>query len=294
MSITLETKLISLTSDAGIKNNGSYLSDITFFCNGLLTPNPQIINVELILLHAEIPVSFYTINYSNSFFKFKLDTNPIQTLQIPVGNYNANTLITALKTLINDVNFSITISKITGKLTFQHNKTFNIYTDNNYSIGQILGFELNQTYTATGPNPFILNAPYPLNLLGIKKLNILSSELSTINYSSNKGTVSLLGSIPVDQPSFGLVIYENKTNTKYKLNNFEISKIDIQIEDETNNPINFNNINWSLLFGLIITIDLSIDINNSLIPLIPQTTDETKPKETKPNPLLNDLEFLSN
>jgi hypothetical protein len=46
--------------------------------------------------------------------------------------------------------------------------------------------------------------------------------------------------------------------------------------------------------GIISEIDSSIDINNSLIPLIPQTTDETKPKETKPNPLLNDLEFLSN
>jgi hypothetical protein len=293
MSITSETKLISLTSDAGIKNNGTYLSDITFFCNGLLVPNPQIINVELILLQAEIPVSFYTINYSNSFFKFKLDTAPIQTLQVPLGNYNANTLITALKTLINDVNFTITISKITGKLTFQHNKTFNIYTDNTYSIGQILGFELNQTYTSTGPNPFTLNAPYPLNLLGIKKLNILSSELSTINYSSNKGTVSLLGSIPVDQPSFGLVIYENKTNTKYKLNNFEISKIDIQIEDETHNPVNFNNINWCLLFGLIITIDLSIDINNNLITSIPNN-EESKQKETTNNPTLNDLEFLTN
>jgi hypothetical protein len=294
MSITSETKLISLTSDAGIKNNGTYLSDITFFCNGLLVPNPQIINVELILLHAEIPVSFYTINYSNSFFKFKLDTNPIQNLQVPVGNYNANSLITALLTLINDANFTITISKITGKLTFQHNKTFNIYTDNTYSIGQILGFELNQTYTSTGQNPFTLNTPYPLNLLGIKKLNILSSELSTINYSSNKGTVSLLGSIPVDQPSFGLVIYENKTNTKYKLNNFEISKIDIQIEDETHNPVNFNNINWCLLFGLIITMDLSIDVNNSLITSTIPNTEESKQKETTNNPALNDLEFLTN
>ena len=294
MSITSETKLISLTSDAGIKNNGTYLSDITFFCNGLLVPNPQIINVELTLLHAEIPVSFYTINYSNSFFKFKLDTSSIQTLQVPLGNYNANTLIAALQKLINDTNFTITISKITGKLTFQHNKTFNIYTDNTYSIGQILGFELNQTYTSTGSNPFILNAPYPLNLLGIKKLNILSSELSTINYSSNKGTVSLLGSIPVDQPSFGLIIYENKTNTKYKLNNFEISKIDIQIEDETHNPVNFNNINWCLLFGLIITIDLSIDINNNLITSIPVSTEESKQKGTTNNPTLNDLEFLTN
>ena len=179
-------------------------------------------------------------------------------------------------------------------MTFQHNKTFNIYTDNTYSIGQILGFELNQTYTSPGPNPFILNAPYPLNLLGIKKLNILSSELSTINYSSNKGTVSLLGSIPVDQPSFGLVIYENKTNTKYKLNNFEISKIDIQIEDETHNPVNFNNINWCLLFGLIITIDLNIDVNNNLITSIPVSTEESKQKETTNNPTLNDLEFLTN
>lgn len=286
-NIITETKLISLTSESGINSNGTYLSDIIFYCNGLLIPNPNIINVELTLLHAEIPVSFYTINYSNSFFKFKLDTAPILNLQVPVGNYNANTLISALKVLINDSNFIITISKITGKLTFQHNKSFIIYTDNDNSIGQILGFNLGSSYTSSGPNPYTLTGLHPLNLLGIKKINILSSELSTGNYMSSKGNISLLASVPVDQPSYGLCIYENKTNTKYKLNNLEISKIDIQMQDENNNYINFNNINWSLLFGLIITSNISVQNEKQII--------NKKPIEKIiNNPDLTDLEFLTN
>ena len=54
---------------------------------------------------------------------------------IPVGNYNANSLLTILNTLINDSNFIITISKITGKITFTYNNNFIIYTNNDFSIG---------------------------------------------------------------------------------------------------------------------------------------------------------------
>ena len=43
---------------------------------------------------------------------------------------------------MNDINFTITISKITGKITFTCNNNFQIYTNNDYSKGNILGFEL--------------------------------------------------------------------------------------------------------------------------------------------------------
>ena len=144
-------------------------------------------------------------------FKIKLGNNIHQIFTIPVGNYNANSLIIALNTLINDSNFSITINKINGKITFTYNNNFTIYTNNDYSIGSILGFDLNNIYYSTGT----LTCPYPLNLLGYKRLEIFTQDIQTMNYSSsNNGMSTLLSIIPIDQPSWGLITFNNYTDTK--------------------------------------------------------------------------------
>ncbi len=296
MNIITETKLISLTSESATQyNNSTYLSNIVFDAPGLFVADPKIINVELSLLHAEIPVSFYNINESNSWFKFALNGGSPITAQVPLGNYNASSLIDALTLIINNTNFTITISRITGKLTFHYNLPFIIYTDNTNSIGGILGFNLNTVYTPTSLPNYTINAPYLLNLLGIKKLNILSSEIISSNYSSVGGTISLLASIPVDQPSYGLIVYENKSNFKYKINNAELSKIDIQIQDESHNFINFNNTNWAMLFSLIITYDLNINLLPNIVDNIPNISPITENiPNKKPNKKLQELKFLSN
>ena len=62
-----ETKLINLSSEQSTQFfNNSYLSNVSFDTPGLIIKNPLINRIELSVLHAEIPVSFYTINYSNS------------------------------------------------------------------------------------------------------------------------------------------------------------------------------------------------------------------------------------
>ena len=293
MSLRTESKLISLTSDtASLYNNSTFLSNVLYFTPGLLIKKPNIINVEISILHAEIPVSFYTINYTNNQFKITL-AGTTTTITIPVGNYNANTLITAINTLLSHPNFNIIIDKINGKLTFSHNQSFTIFTDNENSIGGILGFDLGTSYPVLS-SPYSLNGLYPLNLLGIKRLNISSTKLNTSNFTSNAGTNSLLASIPVDQPSFGLIIYQSQGGINFPIINKEIDMIDILITDEHNNFINFNNINWSLSLSIITTYDLNIDINNNLIPLQPLEPEETKTKEIKTNPILNDIEFLTN
>ena len=71
---------------------------------------------------------------------FKIQITTLNLIAIPVVNYNANTLITTLKMLINDSNFSMTISHITCNLTFSHNKKFTIYTNNENLISYILAF----------------------------------------------------------------------------------------------------------------------------------------------------------
>ena len=142
----LDSRIIILNSAHGILNNGTYKSDILFKFNGLLTQEDDIEQVQISLVNAQIPVSFYTINCTNNMFKIEITT--LKLITIPVGNYNANSLITILNTLIDDSNLSISISRITGKLKFSHNKDFIIYTDNDCSIGSILGFELNNTYNS--------------------------------------------------------------------------------------------------------------------------------------------------
>lgn len=147
--------------------NETYKSDIEFQFNGLLKQEDDIQQVQISLVNAQIPVSWYIINYTNNVFILQLGNNITKTYYISVGNYNTNSLITALNTLINDSIFFITISKITGKLTFT------IYSDNNYSICSILGFELNTVYNCS----FSFICPYPLNFLGYKRLEIYSQQM---------------------------------------------------------------------------------------------------------------------
>ena len=282
-----ESKLVNLSSEYANQNyNSTFLSNLSFNTPGLVISNPLISKIEISVLHSEIPVSFYTINYSNSFFKYKLGTGSILTKQIPVGNYNANTLITALKTLINDVNFTITINKITGVLIFFYNQTFTIYTDNTYSIGKILGFNLNTSYVSAETPLYTLTALYPLNLLGIKKINISSQTLITNNFTSGIGTTSLITSISVDQPPFGLIVYQNTGGAKFTLSNTDIHKIDLQLFDEDFNYINFNNINWSILFCLHLTYRMPIP------QISRQINDKLQPSEPD-NPKINELNFLN-
>ena len=260
MNTYIETKLFSVTSNsATTQNNGTFLSDVVFESNNFIQ-SEGVLNLDVALIHAEIPVSFYVINEYNNQFRFKIDTDPITTVSIPYGNYNSASLITQLLTAINKTNFTITISKLTGKLTFSHNATYIIYNDFPFSIGTTLGFSPNTINTSVGPNPFLLTAPYMLNLLGAKKLNIVSNELSTINHSSEVGSLSMLSSIAVDQPAYGLVVYENKSGIKHNLRVKDINRIDIQLLDENHNLINFNNIDWSMLLCFYITRQ-----NNSLL-----------------------------
>ena len=200
MNTYLDSRIIALNSSNGLLLNGTYNSWVKFNFTGLIKEENNICKIDISLVNAQIPVSFYTINYTNNTLKIALGLGSIQYLTIPVGNYNATTFISAITTLINDNNFSIVISKINSLLTFYYNNSFILYTDNVGSIGQILGFDLNTSYLSSSN---ILNALYPLNLLGYKRLEVYTQDIYTLNYSSlNNGMSTLLCIIPIDQPAW--------------------------------------------------------------------------------------------
>ena len=261
MGTYVETKIVALTSQsATIKFNSTYLSNVRFNLGSIYNNHDDIINKQVQLLNAQIPYSFYIINYTNNQFKYQLGSGTIFTSTIPVGNYTGNSLITALKAalLANGITLTITLSSTNGTLTFSHASSNFTFYNVTYSILQTLGFQSNTNYTSVSNT---LIAPYVLNLLGIKTLQIRSSNLVMSNISSVQGgQTTLLSTIPVDCIPFGMMNYVDKGNHLMNIYNDSLDDLDIDIiSGEDGNYINFNNQDWC--------ITLAFHITKSIIPI---------------------------
>ena len=90
MNTNLDSRVISLNSSDAILLNSTYKSWVKFQFSGLLKQEDDILKIELSLVNAQIPISWYIINYTNNMFKIKLGNNTEQFFTIPVGNYKAN------------------------------------------------------------------------------------------------------------------------------------------------------------------------------------------------------------
>lgn len=303
-STEINSRIISLNSaNALLKNNGTYNSDVLFRLPGLLKKETDVKQVSFQLIDAQIPVSFYNINYTNNVLNYQISSLNY-TITIDVGNYNFNSLAINMKAkfLLNGHTFLITINKQNGIITFATTTTNFVFTTS--SMFSILGFPLqNQTSTS-----FSLTATYPLNLLGITKIKISSLLFNTYNVdSASNGLSNLISTVPIDQPAFGLISYENKSNAKYKLRTDAVDEIDLQLTDQNDNLVNFNNIDWTMTILLEIvreTQDLSTTemadvlkeqnkILNQIVNSQPQPQPPPDQVEQPINPITtDDLQFF--
>ena len=119
--VKTKTQIYNISSANSM--NGSFKSQVMIMLPDLNFTDPSIQNVYLSVSHCEVPNSFYIVNYTCNI----LVLNSI-SYTIPVGNYNANTLITAIKALI-PASFNITYSNTTNKYTWTNTSNFTI----NYS-----------------------------------------------------------------------------------------------------------------------------------------------------------------
>lgn len=254
-----EKKIININSkDATIKINNSFLSELSFSFPNIVSQNEEIEYLEGGLESAVFPVSFYVVNYSNNIFSYTIFHLAVYTnysITIPVGNYDYKTLFTAMHSAFtaNGHNFVLTLNEINGIMTMEYKPTsgrvfYRINHDLSTSF-RVLGFDVDTDYF---PTANILTAPFPLNLLGIKKLKIFCPQFSNNNLDSTKyATTSLLTTIINDQAPFGQINYYNNTGEySGRLKVFEMNIIDIRITDEYGASINFNNCDWSMTFVL--------------------------------------------
>ena len=299
-SIKVESRLVSINSaNALIKNNTTFNSDVVFKFPGLVKPEQHITSVQFQLVDAQIPVSFYNINYTNNTLNYQISSVNYSITASP-GNYNFNSLATHLisKFLANGHSFTITINKQNGIITLSMSATnFILQVSSMFSV---LGFLLSNKTSSS----FSLTADYPLNLLGITKIKIQSVNLNTYNAdSANNGVSNNIGLIPVDQPSFGLIIYENKSSSKFQLRDNLVNEIDLQFLDQNNNLINFNNIDWNITILIETTREIETLSQSQMSDILKQQNkvledianiQESPPVQEQPiNPIsTDDLDFF--
>lgn len=264
METIVDNALITLNSKFATKQNGTYLSNVIFPFSNIFSLNDNIKRAYISLQNATIPISFYIVNETNNRLVLKdVGGGGTYNIDIDVGNYSASTLIIELQNKIN-AGFPhtciITFNKNNGKFTF----TFNGHTQirDTTTMDDILGTGGGNLNTG---GSFEIVMPYPISLLGAKKLLIKSQALDITTFDSQIGSkLNILATIPVSEAFYGLMVYVPSTETKFLLTTDSINTIDIEITDEENNLINFNNVNWTLTFCLTIEKYMNVKFSNNI------------------------------
>lgn len=266
-----DTRLIVLSSANASQLNGTLKSELLYDFKSLLVEDPTIIHVTCGVVNAQIPVSFYTVNEYNNV----LDTS-IGVITITKGNYTSASLIKELKSQFLALSYTmvITINSVTGKLSFTGTNNFTFTASSSFVI---LGFDLTTTSTAN-----VLSAPFPLNLLGIQQIKVTSNALACYNSSSSGlGETNLLGVIQNTAPPFGMILYNN-LNSFGILKNTRVSQLDIQLTDETNQFIDFNNIDFTLTIQMTIFRKVNTEKNTYLKQILKELQIDNENETDKP------------
>lgn len=230
-------------SGSTIKHNGEFNSNVTFSLPNLYKNATNIIYTTVRVVHAEIPNSFYIINeYNNTL------ATSFGTFNIPYGNYNANTLMAYMKTVLPS-NVTMAFNTTTGKFTLTSpNMSFSISAGSNCGI--IFGFSNGQSYTSSfdsGVN--VLQLPFPCNLYGTKNIYIRLPQLVLDNLNAQTKDKSTICNIPKNVSPYSVIMYENATGTSSIVKN-ELKSMDsnmtVELLDDHGNYIDFNNVDWSI------------------------------------------------
>ena len=251
--VYLDNYLLTLNSKyASTYVNGSAKSNVQFNFIGLLRDDADIIRTSLSILNAQIPVSFYIITANNNVFTYVYLTI-FENVIIPVGNYDANTLLTYMNSQVSIHNLVFSINSSNGKInisTTAPNQDIGVLASS--SSAEIFGIGPNNITVIGTPSGASIIFPYPLNLLGVKKISIKSSSLSIIAFSSvNNNYSDTICTIPADQPAFGMISYNNQNDlNKNLLKQSVIDRVDIQLLDENQNYLDMNNLDWSITICL--------------------------------------------
>jgi len=211
---------------------------------------------------AEIPVSYYCINSTNNVFSFSYN-NAMYQITLTQGNYSAydvaaqltsNNIATedplsfALSTIYDEKSntmFFKFVSLVNGVGTYP------VVIFASTTKNSIFGFNgktdiLGNSFPVQG-SALTLQSNMCIDTAGTRCMFVKCLNVHTQAYDSmTKYSGNILARIPINQEPNGIVFWNNATAFKSKCTLKSLSLLEIQIVDENNQLVNFNNIDWSL------------------------------------------------
>lgn len=275
---TIDPKQIILKSSQGNKRNGSKNSSISFELNETIVV-PNNVDCFLQLQSFKFVNSFYNVNSTNNTFYYSRDTGSglgdIYGINIPIGNYDINAFVDYLNTQLSGT-ITISSSMQTFKLTFTSTNTFILRNGLNNCL-KLMGFDLEDTTPAT-----TLHSINLFNLSGVQMLYIAIPSLNISAVTSKNGELNnVIQDINIESITGASQSFKNTTLSRYKVTNTLISNIVIDIFDEDNNLVDFNNTQYFLNLSLIFSYKMEYKPDSTLDLISGEAPEIDKPDEQK-------------
>ena len=255
--IKTKTRQFNISSKGAL--NGSLKSDVNISLPDLHFNEKNITNVLFSVDHCEVCNSYYLINSTNN-------TIVINNIKYTVnnGNYNVNNFITSLLSVIPS-GFTITYSSITNRLTFTYSANFTINASNSLcTMNTIIG--LGKTDITSVSNTLTL--PYVVNFLPLARISFRSNFFKFNNFSTTDKSTDIFLSLQNNAGPIAPIYYVNQTNTNFIINDLNITTININVTDDDNNLLDFNNVDWYMTFTINIDYKDLNDPNNSFLSIV--------------------------
>jgi len=242
--IKTKSRLFNISSLVG-RINGDFCSQIRVDLPDLTFHLDHIQNAYLSVVHCEVANSFYIVNYTNN--QFVLNGT---TYTLTRGNYNVNTFITMILTLL-PVGYGITYNSAITKFTITHTTTdFTVNASSNEStVNSIMGLgKVDITSTALS-----LTFPNVVNFIPLQRINFRSNYFNFGCYSTSDGSSDIFLPLQNNAGQNSVINYVNQTQAKFLIQDRNITSFIISVTDDLNRFVNFNGVDWYM------TIQIDVD-----------------------------------
>jgi len=252
------------TRNATKYNNGNKLSNLDFEIAYPIRIPTDCIYMSWVVYSFTCHVSWYVINNTNNILNVVVN-GVTNSYFFEYGNYNVNTFLTLFKSTLPPT-FDITFNQINNKYTITNSSSEFILLANS-TIYNIIGLDKSVTEYSSSRT---FTMPYPVNFGGINSFNIKCNTIRTDNLDSyeNCSPSSIVACVPVYSANNGVIFYEKKNDFEFTVKETIIDKINISIEDDLRNELDFNNQPWNLCiqvnYAREINVDLKDDFHNVL------------------------------
>lgn len=245
------SRIFSIGSASGDSLNGTKNSHLRFSVPGLINHQDNIDDLHFYIVNATFPNSFYLID-SNTDELYILQGGSVQTYQLTHGNYNAQSMLTEIMSLLPE-GFGMTYAGRTGKYTLTHSsEAFSILYSS--PCAKILGLSNADLDNTAQPldTGFVLEFPYRINFFPSQLITIRSATFGFSNHSNLDGASDLLATIPNNANANGMVVYNGDANIQFRLSvEQDISSFDIRIADQSSVDYDFQNSDWTITFAML-------------------------------------------